>query len=118
VRDVSEQRAERNHELDAELLREGRDEPGEGPPAEVGLDPEQEDRVAVEPGDRRVVEGVVRPVDPARLALDQGDVRARRLEVEEALRLDLGEPRGLPRLREVAAGERGALAAVVPAAER
>ena len=45
-------------------------------------------------------------------------MRAGDLEVVELLRIDLGESRRLPRLREVARRERGALAAVVPAAER
>ena len=44
-------------------------------------------------------------------------MRPGRLEIEEPLRLDLGETLGLPGLREVAAGERRTLAAVVPAAE-
>jgi hypothetical protein len=54
----------------------------------------------------------------ARLALDERNVRPRRLEVEEVLRLDLGEALGLPGLRKVAGGERRSLAAVVPAPER
>jgi hypothetical protein len=44
-------------------------------------------------------------------------MRPRRLEVEEVLRLDLGEFVGVPDLREIAAGERRSLAAVVPAAK-
>jgi hypothetical protein len=52
-----------------------------------------------------VVEGVLGPVDAARAALNERDVRPRALEVEESLRLDLREPLGLPRLGEVAAGE-------------
>jgi hypothetical protein len=44
-------------------------------------------------------------------------VRPRRLEIEEVLRLDLGEFVGVPDLREVAAGEGSPLAAVVPAAK-
>src|SRR5262249_34980522 len=54
---------------------------------------------------------------PPRAALHERDVRARGLKVEEALGLDLGEPIGLPRLREIAPRERGALAAVVPASK-
>jgi hypothetical protein len=65
-----------------------------------------------------MVEGVLGPVDAPRPAVDERYVRPRRLEVEEALRIDLGEPLGLPRLREIAAREGGALSAVVPAAER
>jgi len=65
-----------------------------------------------------VVEGVLGPVDVPRLTIDERDVRTRRLEVEEVLRLDVREPVRLPGLGEVAARERGALAAVVPAAKR
>jgi hypothetical protein len=39
------------------------------------------------------------------------------LEVEEVFRLDVGEALRFPDLGEVPAGERGALAAVVPAAK-
>ena len=91
----------RDEQLDAEVLREREHEAGERPPAEVRLDPEQDDRVAVGAGDGRVEEGVLGPVDLARLAVDERHVRPRRLEVEEALRLDLCEPRGIPLLREV-----------------
>jgi hypothetical protein len=44
-------------------------------------------------------------------------VGARRLEVEELLRVDVGETLCLPRLREEAGGERSALRAVVPTSE-
>jgi hypothetical protein len=44
-------------------------------------------------------------------------VRTRGLKVEEVLGLDLGEFVGVPDLREVAAGERSPLAAVVPTAK-
>ncbi len=64
-----------------------------------------------------MVEGVLGPVDPARQPIDERDVRPGRLEVEEALGIDLGEAFCAPRLRQVAARERGALASVVPAAE-
>ena len=50
--------------------------------------------------------------------VDERDHRPRRLEVVEALRVDRRELLGRPGLREVGAGERRALAAVVPAAER
>jgi hypothetical protein len=52
-----------------------------------------------------------------RLSVDQRDVRAGGLEVEEVLRLDVGEAVRFPDLGEVAACERGALAAIVPAAK-
>ena len=62
-------------------------------------------------------EAVVRPLDPTRLTVDERHVRANRLEVEEVLRLDLGEACSVPLLREICSAERGSLAAVVPAAE-
>ena len=90
----------------------------ERPPAKVRLDAEQQDHVAATAGQRRVQEGVLGPVDLPRLAVDEGDGRPRRLEVVEVLRLDLRKLLGRPRLREVGAGKRRALAAVVPAAKR
>ena len=47
VRDVRKQRAERDHHLHAELLREVDDHPGERAPAKVRLDPEQQHGVAL-----------------------------------------------------------------------
>jgi hypothetical protein len=64
-----------------------------------------------------VVEGVLRPFDVPRLTVDERNVRAGGLEVEEVLRLDVGEPVRFPDLGEVAARERGPLAAVVPTAK-
>ena len=94
------------------------DEPGERPPAQVRLDAEEDHRVAVETGDRRVVEGVLGPLELPGQPLLEGHLRAGRLEVEEVLRVDLREPLRAPHLREVVAAERRALAAVVPAAKR
>ena len=118
VRDVGEQRAERDDQLDAELAREVDDQAAERAPAQVRLDAEEQDGVAVHPVWARVVEDRLRPVDPAREPLLELHVRARRLEVVEALGVDLGEPPRVPALGEVAGCERGALAAVVPAPER
>jgi hypothetical protein len=117
MRDVREQGSERDHHLDTELAGKVDDHVGEGLPAEVRLDPEEQYGVAIEIRDRRVVEGIFRPVDVPRLTVDEGDVRAGRLEVEEVLRLDVGEAVRIPDLGEVAARERGALAAVVPTAK-
>jgi hypothetical protein len=117
VRHVGEQRSERDHHLDPELAGKVDDHAGEGLPAEVRLDPEQDDRIAIDPGNGRVVEGVLRPFDVPRLTVDQRDVRTGGLEVEEVLRFDVGEAIRFPDLGEVATGEGGALAAVVPAAK-
>ena len=105
MRDVREQRPERDHHLDTELPSEVDDHAGECLPAEVRLDPEQQNGVAIEIRNRGVVEGILRPVDVSRLAVDEGDVRAGRLEVEEVLRLDVGEPVRVPDLGEVATRE-------------
>jgi len=118
VRHVREQRPESDHHLNTKLPCQIDDHAGEGLPAQVRLDPEQQHRVAIEIRDRRVVEGVLRPVDVPGLTIDERNVRTGRLEVEEVLRLDVGEPVRVPDLGEVAARERGALAAVVPAAKR
>ena len=118
MRNVGEESAERHDELDAEVASELDDLAGERPPAEVRLYPEQEDRVPVGAADRRLVEGVLRPVDPSRQSLLERDVRPRRLEVEELFGIDVGKATRLPALRKEAGGERRALRAVVPAAKR
>jgi hypothetical protein len=117
VRHVREERAERDHELDAELARQLDDLVAEGAPAQVRLDAEHEHRVALRAGDGRVVEDRVRPVDPARDALFECDMRPRRLEVVELFRIDVGEAPCLPRLGEEAGRQRSALSPVVPAPE-
>ena len=103
MRNVGEERAERDDELDAEVGRELGDERRERPPANVRLDAEQQHRVAVGARNLRVVEGVVGPVDLAGDAVDERDVRPRRLEVEELLGVDVREPGRLPVAREKAA---------------
>jgi hypothetical protein len=102
MRDVGEERAERDDELDTEVGRELRNEGRERPPADVRLDAEQQQRVAVGARNLGVVEGVVRPVDLPSDAFDERDVRPRGLEVEERLWVDVGEPRRLPGTREEA----------------
>jgi hypothetical protein len=118
VRHVREQRAERDHHLDAELPCKLDDHAGERLPAQVRLDPEQQDGVAIEAGDRCVVEGVLGPLDVTRLTVDQGDVRPGGLEIEEVLRLDIRKPLRFPDLGEITARKRRTLSTVVPAAKR
>jgi len=72
---------------------------------------------AVEPARLRVVEGRLRPVDLAGDAVDKRDVRAGRLEVEEALGIDVRDLIGAPQPRQVPGRERGCLRTVVPAAK-
>ena len=102
---IREERAKADHELDAELLDEAHDQLGEGAPAQVRLDAEEKDDVAVESLRAAVVEDRRGPVDPPRHPLLERDVRPRRLEVEKALRIDLREPLCVPQLGEVAGRE-------------
>ena len=118
MRNVGEQRPERDDELDLELVDELEHERRIRLPAQVRLDAEQDHRIAVEARDRRVEEGVRRPFDLARQPVLERDVRAHGLKVVEVLGVDLRERLGSPLLREVAAAERRSLAAVVPASER
>src|SRR5262249_60581602 len=78
----------------------------------------EEARAGALPLEARVVDGVLGPLDPPRPPVEERAVRSRRLEVEEALWVDLREALGLPRFRQITAGKRGSLAAVVPPAER
>src|SRR4029453_8701685 len=117
VRHVREKRAQRDDEVDPELLHELDDQVRERAPAEVRLDAEKEDDVTVEPIRTTVVEDGRGPVDPPREPCLERDVGAGCLEVEKRLRIDLREALRVPELGEVTGGERGALAAVVPAPE-
>ena len=65
-----------------------------------------------------MVEAVVGPLDLSCDPLVEGDEGTGRLEVEEVLRVDVAEPPRLAALGEERGGERRALRAVVPAAER
>ncbi len=118
VRDVREERPERDDELDVELPRESGDELGERPPAVARLDPCEQDHVTIGPRDRGVLESVLGPLDVAGEPFVEDDGRAGRLEVHEAFGIDLREGRRLPDLLEVLDRHRRALAAVVPAGER
>jgi hypothetical protein len=117
VRHVRKQRAQRDDEVDPELLDEADDQIRERAPAEVRLDAEEQDDVAVEPLRTPVVEDGRGPVDSPCQSFLERDVRPRRLEVEEVLRIDLRESLRVPELGEVAGCERCSLTAVVPAPE-
>jgi hypothetical protein len=117
VRNVGEKRAERDDELDAEVSGKADHLVGERAPAEIRLEPEHEHGVALRLGNGRVVERGLGPDDLARDPALERDVRAGCLEVEELLRIDVGETPCLPRLREEAGGERGTLRSVVPASK-
>ncbi len=117
MRHVREKRAKRHHELDPELLRQPHDLGRKRPPAQVRLDPEEQDGVPLLTRELGVVEGVDGPVDAACDPVDERNVRAGGLEVVELLRIDVPEPAGRPGLGEVARSEGSTLRAVVPAAE-
>src|SRR5262249_17922882 len=91
---------------------------GEGAPAQPGLGAEEQDGVAIAARRARVLEDVLRPVDPPDRSLDERDVGPSRLEVEELLRVDRGELLGVPGAAEEGVRHRRALTAVVPATER
>ena len=117
VRHIGEQRSERDDELDAEIAGEADDEVVECAPAVVRLDPDQDHGIAIGAGDRGDVKGVLGPLDLPRQPLVERDRRSRGLEVDESLRVDLGDAPRIPGAHERASGERRSLAAVVPAAE-
>ena len=117
MRNVGEEGPESHDELDAEPLRVIDHQVRERAPADVRLDPEQQHHVAVEPCRLPVVEGGLGPVDPAGDAVDERDMRSGRLEVEEALGIDVRDLLGSPQLGEVSRCERRGLGTVVPAAK-
>ena len=80
VRDVGEQRAERDDELDAQLAREPGDQGAERAPAQARLAAEQQQRVLRGVSSLRVVERVLRPVDPPHRPVDERDLRPRRAQ--------------------------------------
>ena len=118
MRHVGEQRPKRDDELDVQLLDMTDDQVGERTPADVWLDPEQQDDVALETRRLRAIEGRLRPVDLPSYPVDERNVRPGRLEIEETLRIDVCDLVGAPELGEVARRERGRLGAVVPPAKR
>ena len=63
-------------------------------------------------------EDVLGPLDVARHALVEAHRGPHGLEVDEALRVDVGEALGLPASGEVRRSQRGRLPSVVPALER
>jgi hypothetical protein len=117
VRDVRQERAQRDRELDLQIAGEVGDQLRERPPAVVRLDPDEDDGVAVGARNAGSEERVLRPLDLPRVRLVQRDERTSGLEVDEELGVDLRELLGLPGAGEVAGGERRRLAAVVPAPE-
>ena len=114
---VGEERAEGDDQLDPELLARPDDLAAEGPPARVRLDPEEQDGVTLGSGrlrrHRGAEERVLRPVDAPCHSFFERHVRTHGLEVEELLRVDVGEP-----LRVPGAGQDSRRRAMLPARRR
>ena len=97
VRDVGEQRAERDDELDAELLREARRRARRSVrQRRFGSIPSSSTASRSAPSSGAWKKRVSGQSICACRALDERDVRPRRLEVEEPLGVDVGEPRRRP----------------------
>jgi hypothetical protein len=117
VRDVRDQRSQRDHHLDAQHLGRVSDAVREGSPAEIGLRAGEQHKVALGARRSRREQDVARPLDLAGLALGQRDRRPVRLKVEELLGVDLGDHLGIERLgRRCQCGRRRA-GCVIPARE-
>ena len=86
-------------------------------PAHRRLGALEQHEVARGARDVRGVDLDLRPLDRARAALDELDLRPGRLEVEEVLGVDAGEARGGERGAEELERRRGGVAGVVPAGE-
>ena len=115
---VGDECSERHRELHAELARKLGHEVAERAPAVIRLDADEQDRVAVRLGDSCAVEGVLGPLDLPRAPVFEGDHRPRRLEVDEELRVDVGELPRSPEPGQIPGRERRGLTAVVPSPER
>jgi hypothetical protein len=118
VRGIREQRAEQDHELDAEIGERGDQLVTERPPAHVGLDPVHEDQVpvhALRAGQRKPGGG---PDQPVGAAIGDLEHRAGHLEVVEVLGIHLADRAGLPGDAQMIDRPAGSLARVIPALER
>ena len=118
VRDVGQQRAERDGELHAERLGELDDAVAERAPAHRRLGARDEHEVARRARRVRGPDLDLGPLDGARDAVDEPDRRARGLEVEELLGIQAREARRAELGADERQRRRGGLAGVVPAAER
>ena len=118
VRDVGQQRAEQHGHLHAERLGQVDDGLGERAPAERGLGAGEQDQVARGARDADGVDLELGPVDRARDAVLEAHHRARGLEVDELLGVDLREGLGAEAAGDEGQGGGRGLARVVPALER
>lgn len=118
VRHVRQQRTEGHDDLDAERLGQVDDRGGERAPAHRRLRTGEEHQVTGRAGDVRREDLHLGPGDLARDPVAQRDLRARRLEVVELLRIDRREAFRAERRGHEAERGRGGVGGVVPAAER
>ena len=93
------------------------DRVGEGAPADVRLDPAEQDEIALRGGHADRQQRVRGPVDLARLALDQADRGPVDLEVVELLRVDPGDDLRVERGGDRLQRRGGRAGGVVPAGE-
>ena len=117
VRGLGQQRAERDHQLDPEVVGAGQQLGAELAPPHVGLDAAQQDDVAVRarrPGDVHLRRG---PGDPPHAVLGGAHHRAVDLEVVEFLGIDDRDDLGVPHLDQVVHHPRRRSGGVVPALE-
>jgi hypothetical protein len=118
VRDVAEQRAQRDDHLHAQRFGKVDQMRAERAPAHRRLDALHEHQVARGPRGRRLEDLDRRPHDLALVALVELNARAIGLEVVELLGVDPGEAAGLQRRGQERDRARGRVAGVVPALER
>ena len=118
MRDVGEERTEREEELDPELLADVDDLGAERAPLQARLDTEEHDHVALAARDRRRVQLVGGPDDLARQAVGEAHLRTRGREVVELLGVDLGELAGRPVVAQKARRRGRGVGGVVPTLER
>ncbi len=118
MRRVGEQRADRHDQLSAELVAGSEHLGGELPPAHVGLDPADQDQVAVEVRRRGHRDPGARPGQPPVPVVVGPDDRPVDLEVVEVLGVDRADHAGVPHPHQVIDRRGRRLGRVVPALER
>ena len=108
----------RDDHLRSQRLGEVDDQLAERAPAHRGLGALQQHEVARRARDARLVDLDLGPLDAARAAVDELDLRARGLEVVEVLGVDPREARGAQRRAEELQRGRCGVAGIVPPGER
>src|SRR5215212_3677309 len=118
MRYVGKQGTHRHHELHVERFCQFDDRRGEGTPAEVRLRSRKQDDPTVAGGFQawlRSREHVLGPFDLARYAVDQLDLGACGLEIEELFAVEATETPRLPRGRQGPDRDAGRVGGIIPA---